>query len=414
MKTTFVCALGLLATAACTSETQLPSTGSRLAVEVAPLDLPGITQATYSLTVKNSAGQVVWSESPLTSSAYGNGKGDLTYIGTCDATANPHTVELVLLSLEAGGATLSSPADYVNPTIRPDTTVVPMVQPGVVCVENGDTPVVFNLTIMRSANQGFFDIGVTFSDVFCSAKLDCKDQFLHHDGVRDATAIVGFACTAGLGQPTYLYLSDMRLECRDSNNVVSSTILNTAGAELGQNGAQGSSIFQWAVYRGQEFIGADFEKCYWNNAIGLDLDALQGKTCKVVVNGTASSFPLPLQSGQFSLPTTGSYPFIRWEGEVLAADGKLCGNLALNESNGAVSTSYVLNGTPTSAQPNLTAVMRCGEAAAVQCVAGAGTIEVAPTATGISLSKAGVTPANYNLPAGYTLGPTCCTPGCCQ
>jgi hypothetical protein len=415
MKKSLIFAFGVTSLFACSKDTSssLPN-GSRLSVSVAPLDLPSITDATYSVKVKNGSGQVVWDEPLISSTGYGNGKGDFTYIGSCDASGGFHTVELVLLSLSAGGTVLSSPSDYVNPTILPDSTVVPMVLDKVVCQENGDTPVTFNLTIMRSANQGFFDIGVNFDDIFCSAKLDCKAQLLHNEGKRDATVVMGFACTAGQNQPTYLYLSDITLECKDLNNTVTSTTLNVAGAEPGQQGPAGAAIFQWAAYRDQEFTTSNFEKCFWNHAIGLNLANLTGKKCKIIATGTATDSPLPLQNGIFTLPTTGSYPYIRWEGPVLEADGKLCTNMALNESNGAVSTNYVLNGTPTGALPNLSAVMRCGEPSTVQCLTGQGDIAVEPTGTGFSLSLEGTTTASFNLPSGYTIGPTCCTPGCCQ
>ncbi|MFT7582300.1 MAG: hypothetical protein ACI9MR_003982, partial [Myxococcota bacterium] len=102
---------------------------------------------------------------------FGNGPGgDWSYIAPCDASddARSHTVTIWLDTLDVTGpATPLSPGDdYHDPC--PTGCALP-----VTCTENADTPVNFNITVMRTAGQGFFDIAVSFDDVFCSAKLDC-------------------------------------------------------------------------------------------------------------------------------------------------------------------------------------------------------------------------------------------------
>ncbi len=82
----------------------------QLELAVAPLSLPGIDEACYSLKVSNnsSGSSVVFSETGICSSNYGDGKGAITYIGACDAQADAdgnagngvqNRVELVLENL---------------------------------------------------------------------------------------------------------------------------------------------------------------------------------------------------------------------------------------------------------------------------------------------------------------------------
>jgi hypothetical protein len=415
-------ALAALATAtlaACSGAT--PSTQPNgLAIEVAPLDLPGLVEATYQLTVKNAGGETVWTKGPLASTTYGNGQGALSYIGTCDADGGLHTVELVLLSLTDTTGPMLSPRDYVNPTVAPSGAVTPIVIRDVPCTENADTRVTFDLTIMRAARQGFFDFAVTFDDIFCSAKLDCRPELLHDaQGNRGPTAVLAFACTAGQGESTELYLSDLVLRCTDANGTTTTT-LPVASAEPGQQGPQGPSIYQWAVYQDREFLDADgnspLEKCYWNHALGLDVATLANKSCTLTASGAASETPLVLGPGGYTLPQDGAYPFIRWNAEVLTTSGTLCQNLALNTSNGAVQTEYVLHDTAAGDLPRLTAHMSCGTPTGLACATALGPITVSASTDGFTLASAdgSVATRAFTLPEGYTLGASCCAPGCCQ
>lgn len=100
------------------------------------------------------------------------------------------------------------------------------------CVENADAPVSFNLTIMRQARQGFFDIGVDFDSIYCSAKVDCTyDEaglepiellFDPDTGERTQTAVIGLACTAGPGtdRETALFMSDVRVVCGEAEQML--------------------------------------------------------------------------------------------------------------------------------------------------------------------------------------------------
>ena len=155
-------------------------TGPQVKIDVAALSLPGIDEACFGITVFNGVPgdpgtDTVWSNGDVCSVQYGNGQGDITYIGPCDAGVTENNyIQLVLNTLEVDGEELSetgSPADFVNPCADPGDCVLDFE-----CLENADVLVEFNLTVMRNAQQGFFDIAVNFEDIFCSAKLDsCYD-----------------------------------------------------------------------------------------------------------------------------------------------------------------------------------------------------------------------------------------------
>ncbi len=167
--------------AAC-ADTGSGPTGPEVAIAVAPLTLPGIDEACFGITVYNgdpatltdadpdNDADVVWTNNDVCSVQYGNGQGDITYVGPCDASTGDNYVQLVLNSLSANATELddeASPAEFVNPC-KDAGDCVQMVE----CLPNADSLVEFNLTVMRNAQQGFFDIAVNFEDIFCSAKFD--------------------------------------------------------------------------------------------------------------------------------------------------------------------------------------------------------------------------------------------------
>ena len=396
---------------ACSAVNDAP--GNKFEVSVAALELPGITQATYNLTVRNADAapdNVVWSQSGLTSTQYGDGRGALTYIGTCDASRNPHTVELELVSLADATHTLSSPGDFANPA----PVGRPIVLTNIMCEENADVPVVFDLTIMRAAKQGFFDIAVNFDDIFCSAKLDCKDELLHNEaGERDTTVVFGFACTAGIGDSTFMYLSDLTLTCSDadgSNPVV--TRLPTSGREDGQQGRAGDNVYDWAQYSVVEFVdNANLDKCGWNFSIGLDTDDLANKRCTVSAVGTAAGAALV----GLEVPSGGAYPVIQWDVEVLSPGGALCSNNGLNVEGSGVRTGYIK---PGDTLPDLTAEHLCGtQPEKIACGASTpvGAVNVVPAGSTFTIEVAGVAnPTTFTLPDGWAVASECCEANCCN
>ncbi|HRE88470.1 MAG TPA: hypothetical protein PK095_04945 [Myxococcota bacterium] len=220
---------------------------------VAPLGLVGVGEVVWDLEVLDGEGQVVW-QRRLSASRYG-ARGGLSYVGPCNAQAPNHSVRLWVAGLfeepvaEVGafgsGSDLAGSLEYIDPT-----ALGPLVQPAT-CVDNGDTPVRFDVAVMRPANQGFFDVAVTFEDIFCSAKFDCcgdengdgvcaldgaEDHLLlfDGDGQRASTMVLGFACTAGVGEgATELYLDPLWLDCTTGEGAFSVDIAVTPGGAPG-------------------------------------------------------------------------------------------------------------------------------------------------------------------------------------
>jgi len=171
--------------------------GEGLAVTVAGLSLPEVDDVCVDLRVTNATG-VVWQRGDTTrtklgadqvgdgpagaadteticSSRYGDAAANgLTYVGPCDASSDTgerdgvqNDVTLWVDGLYAGGADVG---DWQDPCPSGCTLEVD-------CAPNRDSLVRFDLAIMRDARQGFFDIAVSFSDIFCSAKLDtCYEE----------------------------------------------------------------------------------------------------------------------------------------------------------------------------------------------------------------------------------------------
>ena len=219
------------AIAGCGAEpTQEPVSTTNVAIAVTPLSLSGPSEVCYDLEVKNGLGEVVWRRgnpavdapsdpNALCSSRYGNGAGGaIAFVGPCDAGAPNHTVTLWVDGLLQGAAALT---DWQDPC--PTGCAVPAV-----CVENSDTPVSFELVVMRAAQQGFFDVAVNFEDIFCSAKVDCTRDaegnepitlLFDANGQRSQTAVAAVACTRGPGAAgggTVLHMNGVHVICEGS------------------------------------------------------------------------------------------------------------------------------------------------------------------------------------------------------
>ena len=304
--------LALSGLGACIGEAAPPS--SSVQVEVSPLSLTGITDARYTLTVTNAPGglgEVVWSRT-VTSDQYGDGAGSLSYVGPCDG-GKRHTVTLVLDALYAGAELDTS--TYENPT---------PVSLEVDCLENRDVPVRFDITLMRQADQGFFDVAVQFEDIFCSAKLDCQNdaggdlELLFNGPDRDLTAVLGFACTSGEGQ-TWLYMDDLVIDCAGST-------LDVRVAPTGLGATTPTSnpndyLFAAATYRGLGQGGV----AYWNVALGLDATRFGTMgACTLKTRATASSAAWNQEPDGFPFPLATVYPVIEWEVVLSDAQGREC------------------------------------------------------------------------------------------
>ena len=147
-----------------------------VAVHVAPLTLPGVTDAAWRITVENAQGDTVFTRD-VDSRGYGAGDGSLAYVGPCDADQNDNTVTLELLSLHegAGGAVLIDPASYHDPG--------PIAR-GFTCLQDVDVAVDFDITGDGAANC----IDGCPSDVAKTAPGVCGCGTADSDSDGDGTA----------------------------------------------------------------------------------------------------------------------------------------------------------------------------------------------------------------------------------
>ena len=417
-----VLVFGALALGACSDRDAAapPGPTARLAIAVAPLALPGIGDAEYTLQVFNGdpaqpSAELVVEATHLASTRYGDGAGSLGYVAPCDASTGTNYVRLILESLSDTGGTPLDPATYMNPT--------PVTKP-VACVANTDTRVDFNLTVLRQANQGFFDVAVSFTNIFCSAKFDCRDEdgaplvLLHDpDGERTTTMVMAFACTSGMGATTWLHFSDVAVVCGEGAS--SETWWVSPAGPDGNQGPLAPLFFQRALYLGDEQL-PDYDKCYWNQAFGLALTA--PASCRVVADATASVGSWQADAGRSPADTI--YPYVHFEVPFTNDQGALaCGRHALNAGDLRVTTRYTGFTGATFAYER-----RCGgpdeqiavtEAPHVTCgaqVVGAGASDsvLFDSASGVSVDINGARSPAYALPEGLVLGGCCLNPCCTE
>ena len=311
--------LAVLSVAGCTdTPDEAAPTGPTLTIDVAALNLVGVGDVVWDLEVVNGAGtpQTVW-QRRVSSSGYGDGAGSASYVGTCDADANPNTVRVWVVGVygaavadagafdsgaaDGAGAVTGTPLPFENPT-----TAGPLTRT-VTCAANSDVAVQFDVALMRPAQQGFFDIAISFNDVYCSAKFDCCDdanannacdagedlELLFTAGAgRGRTMVLGFACTAGTAgaDATTLYMDPLAFDCTDpASGFAADFTVSPAGAAAGNQCAAGdlascaavsdpapaqadAYLYQVAVYRGDELLqsgGGAAHKAYWNVALGV-------------------------------------------------------------------------------------------------------------------------------------------------
>ena len=316
-----------LALVACDAPVSDAGTGGHVAIAVAPLSLTGIVDATYRLTVFNGDDAQVWTRT-ITSTGYGDGAGAASYVGTCDADAPANTVALEVLELRDGAGPLTAGVDFINPAPAGSALSLPAT-----CEADRDVAVDFSLSFARAANQGFFDVAVTLNDIFCSAKLDCLDAndqplklLFNATGQRDATAVLAFACTAGAGTETTLYLSTLDVTCGASTVSITPSLGPGKLSAVAGSGLPNSHLFDALVSAGAEQLGT-YHKRYWNIALGLADVA----GCTLDATGTAADHDLT----EGATPAGTIWPYIHWSGSL-----ETCGHHPLNGADGVVSTAY--------------------------------------------------------------------------
>ncbi len=386
-------AVPALVFAACADESSV--TGPAVEIAVAPLTLPGVVGVEYALAVFNASPSpafsfapdgsaatnltsLVWNQTSVTSNQYGDGKGAIAYVGTCDASGQAPRMNHVALAIKqinagANGGSIdgASPAAFVGTDNILDDQLTssdgapdfnnpcPLGAPCVLavpCEENRDTAVTFNLTIMRRADQGFFDVAVNFEDIFCSAKLDCQYdtgpiQLLHNPNKpgqpRDQTAVLAFACTTGTGDvaDTRLHLSPITVTCGANAPIVLDPTVGPGNAWTSSSPDPHTTdaIWQYATYLGTESLlcdGLPCNKLFWNVALGFD--ATVGD-CRISASATAAGLDV-MNDGLTPAGTT--YPWLRYDVDLTNPEGGLaCDQHPLDGGDG-VTTEYTLVSAP--------------------------------------------------------------------
>ena len=229
----------------------------------------------------------------------------MSYVGPCDATSDsdpvrPGTQNAVTLWIDGlyDAALTADIGGWQDPcpsgcTLQAD------------CRENADVPVTFNVTILRAANQGFFDVAVNLHDLFCSAKFDTCDEsaapielLFSGPNQRAWTGVFGFACTAGSdAAASLLHYSAIHLTCGNASAVVD-PLAGPGNASLTLAG----HTVRYATYRGAEALDCgtgpgSCQKRYWNLAFNLDDLAAVGGDCSLSFSATASDSPTSLTAG---------------------------------------------------------------------------------------------------------------------
>jgi len=379
---------------ACADTPALHLPGNAFEIAVTPITLATLSDACYSIAtyaapdldpvgwdVDAHADDLVWSRSPICASDFGIGTGgnaDLAttgigYVGACDASSPTNSVVLSLDALYRGGhspdsragplgsgSPLTSAVDFYNPCPATEPCIIEAT-----CAPFADTPVTFDLTVMRNGGKGFFDISVQFEDIFCSAKFDCAyggDLPIRHvigaDGKQQPSAVLGLACTAGTALPSHLYMSDIRLTCTTGGidqtiDVSQSGVLFAAPhalplADLYPDDA----IFQAVISLGRSSPNGGIEEFYWNVALGFDLDQIAGRNCTLSARATATegTFDDTTLGVTGLTPAHATYPYIDYQIPISATSGPdahlTCGGLAgsnqnpLNGDGSSVVTHY--------------------------------------------------------------------------
>ncbi len=357
--------------------------GTGIQVQVAPLTLESISDACYSFTVVNGLGELVVGRGPgavadfpaevtgtamntICASQFGNGDGgDASYVAPCDAQEDAHTVTLwvdALCDSASGAPVTNGAANWTFPSPSDDSTICTEIQPyqnpcgsagcelPVTCVENADTPVTFNFTIMGQADQGFFDIAVNFDDVFCSAKMDTcntegdsielvfdQNEFLADGttpnpnfGERMDTLVLAVACTGGPGTGVETYLTHSTLTVNCGAGVGGSIDLDTVDQEGNQTAING---LNWAAYFGTESL-ADANKVFTNLAFGIP----EGGACDVSWQVVPTNGPFVQAGGN---NTYNSYGYVNFAGKTIRAGSDACTQLPLDGLPGTMTYNGV-------------------------------------------------------------------------
>ncbi len=296
---------------------------------IAPLSLSGVTRAVYDLEVRNGDGETVVALA-LDSDRYGASDGSLSYIAPCDASTGDNAVIVTLTALYEGADPIAADT-WVDPgPLRRDVR----------CVANADVSVTFDITVSRDAQQGFFDVAVELSDVFCSAKLDCDDARALPGFDANNTVVVALSCVGRDGEDLTIYLDDLNLTCQPP---LATTLIDPSagpGHLSDGDGLSGATtlIDAAAVYQGVNQLQGG--ALYWNTALSL---AEGVRNCRLTTIATATIAPLVGRT----TAEDAVRPYLRWDVNLTDDSGALiCGRHPVGGvgAEAGVSVRYTTDG----------------------------------------------------------------------
>lgn len=302
-----------LAIAACADAGTSPSdTGAGVEVTLAALSLSNVTYTQYTITVEDSANNLV-STVQIDSDSYqvGTDPSVVRYVAPCDSSDTGNAI-----------VTVSVDAITTGSSSVPSGSLPPAQIQNVDCVPDQSVQVDFDFYALASSQLGFFDIVVGTNLVYCSAKLDCETSAsTFFPASADGGVVLGFACTADntTTADTVLHLDNIVVDC-GSPNIATITPDQAGNLPAGKiSDAATPLIDTVTVFRGEDLIGSTSDNVYWNVAIGLT-DAATALTCTLTTDGAVSA-------GNTVVPDS---PFIAWSVQIANATAEpSCGEQPL-------------------------------------------------------------------------------------
>ncbi len=380
------------------AEAETPEGGGSMALSVAPLEQSGLAFACYDFLIENGgdgprgviggSNDVIFrgdsekkktsgDSTTLCSNRFGTGpKGDIGYVAPCDASSDSdpdkpgvqNTITLWVDGLYIGTADAPAPLEdgpegqwWKNPCGDDGC------QLSFDCIENRDTRVEFDFTIVRQADRGFFDVAVSFESVYCAAKVDCR----YSDGrwirlLRDVegapvpTAVFGFTCTDGNpGNDTRLYVTDVEVTCADALGGESKVEIpiNKPDMVYTSNQQPGELwLAQAGIFQGEEVLPdgtPDSDQLYWNVAVGFvespesdpEAPVLVGLYCSMRVWATATIGSIDQNESEAAV----TFPYLMADVDISDENGKvICEQYPLDswseETDNGLGTFYTILG----------------------------------------------------------------------
>lgn len=326
----------LAAGSGCGPQSAAPVNGDgegRLNVGVSALSPDvSIGRICYDLEVVNGADAVVTPPTRICATADGAAAGaTLDFVGTCDAVENPNRVRISVASLADvdGNAIL----DFQDPCAGGAC------ERTFGCVENADTRVDVDLTIMRPLGAGFVDVSVQVDELFCSAKADCAGPPLvapapggHYVG-GGQSLVLGMACAGPGNAAPAILRSDIELVCGGRRVAVDPTATGAAPAPFSEQ----------AAFVGEALVPRP--SAFWNVALGLDPAALP-PDCHLEAQAAVAVRADSLPGGPLVAPPAGA-PTITLSWPLTDAAGAfVCQNAGLGDASGVFSVGETPDGAP--------------------------------------------------------------------